>query len=96
MKNILGTATTLLLLSLTLSACSDEGAVAESDIDGDGLTDRLESALKTDPRDRDSDDDGVEDGKEYENATDPLQPDSDADGIEDGDEDEDEDGIEER
>ncbi|MDQ8191638.1 LamG domain-containing protein [Roseibacillus persicicus] len=71
-----------------------------SDIDMDGLDDRVElnldnvaGAIVTDPNDPDTDDDGVNDGDEvngslntaYGNApTNPNNPDSDADGIPDG------------
>jgi hypothetical protein len=81
MKNTLGTATTLLLVALNLGACGDAKTTVASDYDGDGLSDQLESALKTDPSDVDSDNDGVGDGKEYENATNPLKADSDEDGV---------------
>jgi predicted extracellular nuclease len=62
------------------------------DRDGDGLPDGAETALGTDPIDRDSDDDGVPDGAEDANRnglvdageTDPANRDSDGDGIPDG------------
>lgn len=72
-----------------------------ADRDGDGVPDRLEEALGTDPDNTDSDGDGVPDGAEDADAdgllnahevligTDALDPDSDGDGIADGDEDED-------
>lgn len=45
------------------------------DSDGDGLTDKAERALGTDPFNPDSDGDGIPDGWEVWNALDPLDPD---------------------
>jgi uncharacterized repeat protein (TIGR01451 family) len=64
----------------------------DTDTDADGLGDKLESQLGTDPNDGDSDDDGVPDGKEPNPASDTdgdglidaLDPDSDNDGLFDG------------
>jgi hypothetical protein len=73
---------------------------ANSDSDGDGLTDNIETGgdcvfdlgVDTDPLRVDTDQDGIEDGVEdadldgnFENGeTDPLNPDTDGDTIEDG------------
>ena len=58
------------------------------DSDGDGLFDRDEAVIGTDPYNPDTDGDGLSDGDEhfarYGNATDPLNPDSDFDGLKDG------------
>jgi len=62
------------------------------DRDGDGLSDKEEIALGTDPDDFDSDDDGLGDGTEVRGdgpltpwgPTDPMNPDTDGDGIQDG------------
>jgi len=54
------------------------------DSDGDGLTDRKERDIGTDPFDADSDDDGLEDGREWTLGSDPLDPDTDKDGVSDG------------
>jgi hypothetical protein len=70
----------------TLQACA-----APVDSDGDGLSDREEQALGTDPNNPDTDGGGVNDGTEVANGTNPLdasddnQPptDSDGDGLSD-------------
>jgi len=56
------------------------------DSDGDGLTDKDEADLGTDPNAADSDNDGVSDSDEVHMGADPLNPDSDGDGYTDGDE----------
>ncbi|MEX3504405.1 Rib/alpha-like domain-containing protein [Corynebacterium sp. LK2510] len=71
------------------------------DTDGDGLTDREEAELGTDPTNPDTDGDGINDGDEVNGGahnpfdndgdgkgdpTDPLNPDTDGDGVKDGDE----------
>jgi len=56
------------------------------DADDDGLTDKAEINIGTDPADPDSDDDGLGDGDEIVVGTDPIDPDSDHDGVNDGDE----------
>jgi len=56
----------------------------DKDSDGDGLTDKQERRLGTDPYSIDSDKDGIIDGEELMGwKTDPLQPDSDGDGLSD-------------
>ena len=55
------------------------------DSDGDGLFDRDELLLGTDPFNPDTDGDGLSDGDEvFVYKTDPLNPDSDFDGLSDG------------
>ncbi len=55
------------------------------DSDGDGLFDKDEVALGTDPYNPDTDGDGLTDGDEvFKYKTDPLNPDSDFDGLTDG------------
>ncbi len=55
------------------------------DSDGDGLFDKDEAALGTDPYNPDTDGDGLSDGDEvFKFKTDPLNPDSDFDGLSDG------------
>lgn len=66
---------------------TDNGAAAvvASDIDGDGLSDEEERALKTDAKMADSDNDGLIDYAEIKiYQTDPLNADSDSDGYKDG------------
>lgn len=60
---------------------------ANSDSDGDGLSNAQEIELGTDPLLSDTDDDGLSDYDEiYVYGTDPLNPDTDGDGLKDGDE----------
>ncbi|KAB1187288.1 MULTISPECIES: hypothetical protein [Haloferax] len=55
------------------------------DSDADGLDDRLEASLGTDPTVADTDDDGLDDWAEVlRHETDPLDPDSDGDSFFDG------------
>ena len=58
------------------------------DSDGDGLFDRDEAVIGTDPYNPDTDGDGLSDGDEhfarYGQNTDPLNPDTDFDGLKDG------------
>jgi len=49
-----------------------ESRFSEPDADGDGLGDKLEEGIKTDPNDSDSDDDGYTDGQEVLNNYNPL------------------------
>ena len=65
------------LLALGLVAC---------DSDGDGISNKDELDLGTDPDLADTDGDGVDDGVEQDNGSDPLNPDSDDDGLTDGEE----------
>ncbi|WP_037494864.1 hypothetical protein [Solirubrobacter soli] len=62
------------------------GAWRAKDADRDGLKNREEYALRTNPRRADTDRDGLRDGDELRAAADPLQPDTDGDGVRDGDE----------
>lgn len=60
---------------------------SDEDIDYDGLTNKQETELGTNPRIADTDMDGLEDGKEVnETKTDPLKADTDGDGLNDYDE----------
>ncbi len=55
------------------------------DTDGDGLSDRREEEIGTDPLDPDTDKDGLTDGQEVLTyKTDPLNPDTDYDQLKDG------------
>jgi outer membrane protein OmpA-like peptidoglycan-associated protein len=57
----------------------------ELDSDGDGLLDKEEATIGTDPFDPDTDKDGLSDGEEVKNyKTDPLNPDTDWDALKDG------------
>src|SRR5438128_1455710 len=55
-----------------------------TDTDGDGLSDRAEKKLGTDPDNPDTDGDGLSDGEEAALGPDPDDPDTDGDGIADG------------
>lgn len=54
------------------------------DLDGDGLTNEVESRWGTDPTHADTDGDQLADGEELEMGTDPRHPDTDRDGWTDG------------
>lgn len=57
----------------------------EKDSDGDGLSDKYEAQIGTDPNNPDTDGDGLKDGEEVNKyKTDPLNPDTDGGGIKDG------------
>ncbi len=61
------------------------GSDPNKDSDGDGLTDKQEKELRTDPKNADTDGDGLSDGKEFfTTKTDPLKADTDGDGLNDG------------
>lgn len=60
------------------------GVGVDPDTDGDGLSDRTEIGLFTNPQDPDSDDDGLADGFEVTYGINPLVFDTDADGLSDG------------
>jgi len=63
----------------------EEEAPADLDTDGDGLTDKEEAELGTDPDKVDTDDDDLFDREEVKvYKTDPLNPDTDGDGYLDG------------
>ena len=60
-------------------------AGGELDSDGDGLLDKEEVQIGTDPYDPDTDKDGLSDGEEVKvYKSDPLNPDTDWDGLKDG------------
>jgi len=60
------------------------GGPGQTDSDGDGLTDRFEALLHTDPNRADSDGDGLSDTAETATYhTDPLRADTNADGVAD-------------
>lgn len=61
----------------------DGGPDPGTDSDNDGLTDREEGDLGTDPNNPDSDGDGISDGDEIQIGTDPTNVDTDGDGIPD-------------
>ncbi|OUO90621.1 hypothetical protein B5F40_06625 [Gordonibacter sp. An230] len=66
----------------------------EVDSDGDGLGDRMEDYLGTDPNNPDTDGDGLPDGIEVKKtSTSPLKVDTDENGVSDYDEDWDGDGL---
>ncbi len=68
-----------------LTATGGESALA--DADNDGLTNKEERELGTDPHNPDTDGDGLSDGDEvHKYHTDPLKVDTDGDGLTDGDE----------
>ncbi len=71
----------------TTTTTTTENSNEEIDTDQDGLTDREEKLLGTDPRNADTDGDGLTDYAEVKTyKTDPLNPDTDGDGFKDGEE----------
>ena len=63
------------------------GESGDADTDNDGLTNREERQLGTNPKVADTDGDGLSDGDEVKKyTTNPLKADSDGDGLSDGDE----------
>ena len=80
------------------AAYAIDAGPGDIDSDHDGLYDRDEALIGTDPYNPDTDGDGLSDGEEYANAnnagkgdgarksygTDPLNPDTDGDGLKDG------------
>ena len=70
-----------------ISLGGDPIVSCDLDSDGDGLSDRYELEIGTDPYDSDTDGDGLSDGEEVKTyGTDPLNPDSDNDDSTDGEE----------
>lgn len=69
------------------------GGGSERDSDLDGMCDRFELILGTNPNYYDTDGDGLSDLFEYLNSYNPLAVDTDADGVPDSAEDEDGDGL---
>ncbi|MBP1648177.1 MAG: Peptidoglycan-associated outer membrane protein [Bacteroidetes bacterium] len=70
-----------------LVGMSVSGESGSADPDGDGLTNKEEKELKTDPHKADSDGDGLTDGEEIKTyKTDALKGDSDGDMLADGEE----------
>ena len=69
----------------TTASFSSFATAVEADSDGDGLLDRLEQQLGTNPLNADTDGDGLSDGTEVlVIGTDPLRADTDGDGLSDG------------
>lgn len=62
------------------------GDNTDTDDDGDGIEDIVETEKGTDPKKADTDEDGLSDFTEEELGTDPLKLDSDDDGLSDGEE----------
>ena len=75
-------------LALELKSLEDTNSDGLPDLlalddDGDGLSDREEEAIGSDPKSMDSDGDGLTDGAEVELGTNPLSSDTDNDGYTD-------------
>lgn len=68
----------LIVLSLTFYVSAQENSSSNNNIfldsDQDGLSDKEEQALGTDPKNKDTDDDGYSDGVEVKTGYDPLKP----------------------
>ena len=74
------------LCALLAASSADARGRCRGDADCDGLSNKQERVLGTDPRSADSDHDGVSDGEEGKMGSDPTNADSDNDGVEDGEE----------
>ena len=69
------------------ASVKDKVSDSNADSDNDGLSNKEEIDLGTDPVTEDTDNDGLSDGDEFSKyTTDPLKADTDDDGINDGDE----------
>ena len=85
---ILGLTTVLILgaVLLPIARAQKQSVDNASDLDKDGLENRLEAELGTNPESFDTDGDGLSDYDEYcKYRTDPVKKDSDGDGKPDGD-----------
>lgn len=72
---------------LKFDSVTDGVSDAEADSDSDGLSNKQEIEIGTNPKKSDTDDDGLSDGDEVNiYGTDPLKADTDEDGLSDGDE----------
>lgn len=70
-------------MALLIVFVSSVGGATPTDSDGDGLSDKREEAIGTDPSKPDTDNDGLSDGKEIDLGTHPDAKDTDGDGIAD-------------
>ena len=71
---------------LVYNSFNEDLSDSDADSDSDGITNRKEIDIGTNPLNPDTDGDGVSDGEELKIGTDPLKYDTDGDGIGDGDE----------
>ncbi|MFZ3580396.1 hypothetical protein ACOI1D_21040, partial [Virgibacillus sp. DJP39] len=78
----------LILGTIPLIADTDDDGVRDADEDGDkdGLKNKKEQAINTDPTKLDTDSDGLNDGEESSMNTSPVKYDSDNDNLSDGEE----------
>ena len=85
LRSLLAPALAALLVALALLTALAPAADAAADADRDGLTDKVERRLRTDPRKPDTDRDRLKDGAEVNShRTAPLKPDTDRDRLPDG------------
>lgn len=71
-------------LAVLLLPGTSLAAASATDLDGDGLSNRTEKRIGTNPRKADTDRDGLRDGREVRLGTNPLKKDTDGDGMSDG------------
>lgn len=79
-SSIRGLLMTLAVAAALVAPAGVSAAATANDLDGDGLSNRTEKRIGTNPRRADSDRDGLRDGRELRLGTNPRKADTDGDG----------------